>query len=163
MASYRETRESKPYDYFAAASPLWKKVNRGHGRVKLTSEERATLALWMDLNVTEFTVGGGYSWNRPESREADPAGEAALRAAVKEALGEKVAAQPFDALVNRGMEERSRVLWLVKPEDRARFLALVKASLKPKPAHDIQGTCGRDDACECNSCWIRRGGYNAPK
>ena len=116
----------------------------------------------MDLNVTEFTVGGGYSWNRPESREADPAGEAALRAAVKEALGEKVAAQPFDALVNRGMEERSRVLWLVKPEDRARFLLLVKASLKPKPAQDIQGTCGRDDACECNSCWIRRGGYNKP-
>ena len=30
VASYRETRESKPYDYFAAASPLWKKVKRGH-------------------------------------------------------------------------------------------------------------------------------------
>ena len=163
VASYRETRESKPYDYFAAASPLWKKVRRGHGGAKLSKDELQTLALWMDLNVTEFTVGGGYSWNRPESREADPAGEAALRAAVKEVLGEKVAAQPFDALVNRGMEERSRVLWLVKPEDRDRFLRLVKASLKPKPAHDIQGTCGRDDACECNSCWIRRGGYNDPK
>ena len=82
---------------------------------------------------------------------------------MKEALGEKVAAQPFDALVNRGMEERSRVLWLVKPEDRARFLLLVKASLKPHPTQDIQGTCGRDDDCQCNSCWIRRGGYNAPK
>ena len=162
VASYRETRESKPYDYFAAASPLWKKVKRGHGGAKLSKDELQTLALWMDLNVTEFTVGGGYSWNRPESREVDPAGEAALRAAVKEALGEKVAAQPFDALVNRGMEDRSRVLWLVKPEDRDRFLALVKASLKPKPAQDIQGTCGRDDACECNSCWIRRGGYNKP-
>ena len=163
VASYRETRESKPYDYFAAASPLWKKVRRGHGGAKLSKDELQTLALWMDLNVTEFTVGGGYSWNRPESREADPAGEAALRAAVKEVLGEKVAAQPFDALVNRGMEERSRVLWLVKPEDRPRFLQLVKASLKPKPAYDVQGTCGRDDACECNSCWIRRGGYNDPK
>ena len=163
VASYRETRESKPYDYFAAASPLWKKVKRGHGGARLSKDELQTLALWMDLNVTEFTVGGGYSWNRPESREVDPAGEAALRAAVKESLGEKVAAQPFDALVNRGMEERSRVLWLVKPADRDRFLALVKASLKPKPAHDVQGTCGRDDACECNSCWIRRGGYNKPK
>ena len=163
VASYRETRESKPYDYFAAASPLWKKVKRGHGGAKLSKDELQTLALWMDLNVTEFTVGGGYSWNRPESRDADPAGEAALRAAVREALGEKVAAQPFDALVNRGMEERSRILWLVKPEDRDRFLRLVKASLKPKPAQDILGTCGRDDACECNSCWIRRGGYNKPK
>jgi len=163
VASYRETRESKPYDYFAAASPLWKRVNRGHGGVKLSPDELKTLALWMDLNVTEFTTGGGYSWNRPETREADPAGEARLRAAVKDALGAAVAAQPFDALVNRGLEERSRVLELVKPADRARFLLLVKAALRPKPAQDVLGTCGRDDACECNSCWVRRGGYNKPR
>ena len=163
VASYRETRESKPYDYFAAASPLWKRILRGHGGARLTKDELQTVSLWMDLNATEFSVGGGYSWNRPESREADPEGEARLRAAVKETLGEKVAAQPFDALVNRGMEERSRVLWLVKPTDRARFLSLVKASLKPHPTQDVLGTCGRDDACQCNSCWVRRGGYNAPK
>ena len=30
-------------------------------------------------------------------------------------------------------------------------------------AHDILGTCGRDDDCECNSCWVRRGGYNKMK
>jgi hypothetical protein len=162
VASYRETPISKPYDYFAAASPLWKKVRRGHGGAKLSHDEFQTLALWMDLNVTEFTVGGGYSWNRPESRQVDPEGEKRLRAAVNDALGPKVAAQPFDALVNRGMEERSRILWLVKPADRPRFLLLVKAALKPHPAHDIQGTCGRDDNCECNSCWVRRGGYNSP-
>ena len=163
VASYRETRESKPYDYFAAASPLWKKLLRGHGGAKLSKDELQTVSLWMDLNVTEFTVGGGYSWNRPESREVDPEGEVRLRAAVKEALGEKVAAQPFDALVNRGLEERSRVLWLVKPEDRARFLLLVQAALKPHPNQDVLGTCGRDENCQCNSCWIRRGGYNKPR
>ncbi len=163
VASYRETRESKPYDYFAAASPLWKKLLRGHGGARLSKDELQTMVLWMDLNVTEFTVGGGYSWNRPESRTVDPAGEAALRAAVKDVLGAKIAAQPFDALVNRGLEERSRVLELVKPADRAWFLALVKKTLKPHPTQDVQGTCGRDDACACNSCWIRRGGYNLPR
>ena len=61
------------------------------------------------------------------------------------------------------MEERSRILWLVKPMDRLRFLMLVKAALKPHPAHDVLGTCGRDDNCECNSCWVRRGGYNVPQ
>jgi len=30
-------------------------------------------------------------------------------------------------------------------------------------AEDVQGTCGRDGACECNSCWVRRGGYNVPR
>ena len=73
-----------------------------------------------------------------------------------------VAAQPFDALVNRGDEAKSRVLDLVGPTDAPRFLALCRASIKPHPWHDIQGTCGRDDACECRSCWVRRGGYNVP-
>jgi len=162
VASYRETRESKPYDYFAAASPLWKKIENGHGGVNLTAAERQTIGMWLDLNATEFTVGGGYSWNRPESREVDPAGEARLRAAVKDVLGAEVAAQPFDALVNRGLEDRSRVLWLVPEKDQARFRALVKASLKPHPTQDVLGTCGRDADCQCNSCWVRRGGYNKP-
>ena len=42
------------------------------------------------------------------------------------------------------------------------FLHLCRKSLKPIPYHDIQGTCGRDDKCECRSCWVRRGGYNRP-
>lgn len=163
VASYRETRESKAYDYFAAASPLWKKLKRGHGSKAFTTADWQTLGLWMDLNVTEFTVGGGYSWNRPESREIDVEGEKALRAAVRRKLGPYIAEQPFDALVNRGMEERSRVLWLAKRSDYESLLSLVKASLKPQPAQDVLGTCGRDDACQCNSCWVRRGRYNAPK
>ena len=86
-----------------------------------------------------------------------------MRDAVREKLGETVAAQPFDALVNRGDERLSRVLDLVGGEnspDYARFLELCRKSLKPIPWHDIQGTCGRDDECECRSCWVRRGGYN---
>lgn len=163
IPSYRETTSSKPYDYFAGNSRLWHKLMRGHGGVKLEPEELRTIGLWLDLNAPRFTTGGGYSHNRPEARETDPAGEAKLRAAVKEELGEKVAGQPFEALVNRGMEERSRVLWLVKPEKREKFLELVKGSLKPHPAQDVQGTCGRDDDCRCNSCWVRRGKYNEPQ
>ena len=71
-------------------------------------------------------------------------------------------AQPFDALVNRGDETKSRVLWLCYAKDRDALLALCRKSLKPHPAQDVQGTCGRDGACECNSCWVRRGSFNRP-
>ena len=76
--------------------------------------------------------------------------------------GDEIAAQPFEALVNRGDETKSRILWLVKPEDRAAFLALVRGSLANSRWHDIDGTCGRpvEAGCECNSCWVRRGGFN---
>ena len=108
VKSYSETTESKPYDYFAAASPLMKRLDRGHGGVKLTPDERNTFVLWMDLNVPDCWLGGGYSWHTPEARKYAP-------------------------------------------------------SRKPLPpdGHDVLGTCGLDDDCECNSCWVRRGGYNA--
>lgn len=162
--AYTETVESKPYDYFAAPSPLTKRLKAGHGGVRLSPEEWKTLILWMDFNVPEWNIGGGYSWNRPELRETDPRGERALREAVREALGPQVAAQPFEALVNRGDETKSRVLWLVQPSEKARFLALAKGSLVPPKYRDIDGTCGRpvEDGCECNSCWVRRGGFNRP-
>jgi len=158
--AYSETDVSRPGEYFAASSPLYKRLRAGHGP-KLTADEWRTLVLWMDLAVPEYSLGG-YGWNRPETRAVDAAGEKALRAAVTEKLGAAIAAQPFDALVNRGDAAKSRLLWLCKPEDKARFLALAQAALTPHPGRDLQGTCGRDDACLCRSCWIRRGGYNKP-
>ncbi len=149
-----------PFDFYAAASPLTKRLQNGHGPW-LSRDEWRTLILWMDFNVPQVCYNG-YSWNQPEFREVDPSGEAALRAAVEKCLGKTIAGQPFDALVNRGDETKSRVLWLAKPSDRAHLLDLCKKALKPLPAQDIQGTCGRDDACECHSCWVRRGGYNKP-
>ena len=80
--------ESKPYDYFAAPSPLTKRLKAGHGGAKLSPDEWKTLILWMDFNVPEWNIGGGYSWNRPELREADPEGERRLRAAIREKLGD---------------------------------------------------------------------------
>ena len=155
------TTVSSPREYFAAASPLTKRLMSGHGP-KLTPDEWRTLVLWMDLAVPEFALGD-YGWNLPEAREIDPDGEKALRAAIAEKVGADVAAQPFDALVNRADETKSRVLWLCNAKDRDELLALCRKSLKPHPAQDVQGTCGRDGACECNSCWVRRGGYNVPR
>ena len=161
-SSYKETAYSTPYDYFAGASKLLKRIDAGHGGAKLSKDERTAIVLWLDFNVPEYSFGGGYGWNRPELRLVDPEGEKALRAAIAVKLGADIAAQPFDALVNRGDEAKSRVLWLCRPEDRAALLALCRKALKPHPAQDVQGTCGRDDACECRSCWVRRGGYNKP-
>ena len=165
--SYRETMESRPYDYFAAPSLLTKRLKKGHAGVELSSDEWKTLILWMDFNVPEHNPGGGYNWDRPELRETDPAGEAALRAAIAatELQGEDaaiVANQPFEALVNRGDEEKSRILWLVSSKERARFLELVKKSLVPHKYRELNGTCGSPvgEPCKCNSCWVRRGGYN---
>ena len=157
---YAETDRSRPHDYFAAASALTKRLMAGHGP-KLTPEEWRTLILWMDMGVPEYTLGG-YGWNRPETRAVDPEGEKALRAAVAAKVGADVSEQPFDALVNRGDETKSRLLWLCRAEDRDALLALCRKALKPHPASDVQGTCGRDDSCECHSCWVRRGGYNVP-
>ena len=165
IESYEETHYSKAYDYFAAASGLTKKLRKGHGP-KLTDDEWKKLILWMDFGVSRYATAAGYGWNGPDAREIDPAGERALRQAVQARLGAKVAAQPFDALVNRGDERLSRVLDLIggtSAPDYAPFLDLCRKALKPIPWHDIQGTCGRDDACECRSCWVRRGGYNDPK
>ena len=163
--SYAETAESKPYDYFAAPSPLTKCLKAGHGGVTLSPDEWKTLILWMDFNVPEWNIGGGYSWNRAELRETDPDGERRLRAAIRAKLGDEIAAQPFEALVNRGDETKSRILWLVKPEDREAFLALVRGSLVNARWQDLDGTCGRpvEAGCECNSCWVRRGGFNRPR
>ena len=71
-SSYRETHYSKPYDYFAAASPLTKRLKGGHGGVTLSPDEWDRLILWMDYNVPEFSHGGGYGWNRLEAAGPDP-------------------------------------------------------------------------------------------
>jgi hypothetical protein len=160
--AYKETHYSKPYDYFAGASPLVKKLKAGHGG-PLTEEEWKKLVLWMDLNVNYHARTTGYGWNGPDSREIDPDGEKALRAAIREKLGADIAQQPFDALVNRADARESRVLDLIggpSAAGYAHFLALCRRSLKPMPWRDRAGTCGRDEACECRSCWVRRGHYN---
>ncbi|MBR4653326.1 MAG: hypothetical protein IKO72_08190 [Kiritimatiellae bacterium] len=179
--NYKETIESKPYDYYAAASPLLQRVKRGHGGARLSDEELKTMILWLDSNVPGFSIGGGYGWNRPELNAIDPEGEKALRAAIAQRWGLERASEPIEALVNRAEPAKSRVLLAALPESAGgwgqwetpfegrddpqyrRFLKLAEGAVVPSRWHDIRGTCGRDDKCECNSCWLRLGGFNDPK
>jgi len=178
---YAETIESKAYDYFAAPSKLTWMAKRGHGGAKLTDEEMKTLILWLDSNVPAYSIGGGYGWNRPDLNGISPEGEAKLRAAIAERWGDERAAEPIEALVNRAEPSKSRVLKAALPlvaggwgqwekqfsgtddAEYRRFRSLVDATIVPSKWKDVRGTCGRDDACECNSCWIRRSGINDPK
>jgi hypothetical protein len=104
-----------------------------------------------------------------------------LRAAVAERWGPARASEPIEARVNRADPAKSRVLLAALPESAGgwgqwekpftgkddpqylRFLALVQGAIMPSRWHDVRGTCGRDDKCECNSCWLRLGGFNDPK
>ena len=161
ILSYSETHFSKCYDYFAGASKLWKKLANGHGP-KLTADEGKKIILWLDQGVSIYASAVGYGWNGPEAREVDAQGEKLLREEVRESLGEAAAAWPLDALVNRADESLSHVLDLVPGAERTKFLGLCEGVFKPMKWHDIAGTCGRDDECECRSCWVRRAGYNRP-
>ena len=89
-------------------------------------------------------------------------------------FGPALAEQPFAALVNVARLEESRILkaplaaeaggWGLFPEkgwrdtgdpDYLRMRQLVEASIAPQQHHDIAGTCGHDDRCACDSCWVR--------
>jgi hypothetical protein len=116
---------------------------------------------------------GNYSFNRPEDRVVDPEGEKALRDYVKVTLGEAIAKQPFETLVNNGCIEESRVLkaplalsaggwgqiekWKSTSDEGYQAMrAKVEAALKPLAASDHEGTCGGGkDHCRCSSCKVR--------
>lgn len=178
--SYYETGESRPYDYFAAASPLTKLLKNGHHGVELTDAEWKALILWMDLNVPQFSEGF-YGFNRPEQRTPDPAGETELRKALKERFGEEIAEQPYDALVNIGAPEKSRILMASLPVDKGGWgqwkggfkdmsdpdykvmLNLIEHSISPMKYSDFHGSCGRGKECVCSSCWVWMGEFNKPR
>jgi hypothetical protein len=172
-----ETDYSAPKDYYAHAGRLAKLLLSGHpgqdGRVRLTLDRQsfARIVDWLDANAVCY---GDYSWNKREWREPLPEGERALREYIRRRFGPELAQQPFDALVNVALPEESRILmaplaisgggWGLLPEkgwrettdmDYQRMRQLVQASIAPQRYHDINGTCGRDDHCRCDSCWVR--------
>jgi hypothetical protein len=169
-----ETWYSQPYDYFAHGGTLAKLLRDGHEGVQLDGESMQRVIDWLDLNAPLY---GTYSWNKEEWRQPDPAGEHALRKMIRQRFGSAWAEQPFAALVNVALPEESRVLLAPLPvaaggwgqvsgsagswkSDRdpayQKMRKLVRAAIQPLPDHDIAGTCGRDEACRCLSCWVRR-------
>lgn len=171
MSRNRETNASVPKDYLSHASalPAWLKK---HGKEKVAELDPASwerVITWLDVNAQFY---GNYSFNREENRTADPAGESALRAYVKECFGEALAGQPFEALVNNGCLDESRVLnaplavaaggwgqlqkWASRDDEGYKKMrALAAASLAPLAARDADGTCGTPDRCRCGACWVK--------
>jgi hypothetical protein len=166
-----ETRASVPKDYLSSASslPAWLKRHGKEKGAELDPASWVRVITWLDVNAQLY---GNYSFNREENRLADPEGERALRAYVKECFGEALSKQPFEALVNNGCIDESRILqaplaveaggwgqvagW--KSRDDAgykKMQGLVAASLTPLPFHDTDGTCGNPQHCRCGACWVK--------
>jgi len=172
MDRNRETDCSFPEDYLSSASglPAFLLMHTKRQGIDFSEDDWERVITWLDVNAQLY---GNYSFNRLESRTADPAGEKALRAYVKELFGEKLAVQPFEALVNNGCVEESRILkaplsesaggwgqlrngWAdTKDAGYQKMLSLVQASLTPVSWVDVHGTCGNPDACRCGACRVR--------
>jgi len=176
--AYNENLTSKPKDYFAHAGKLAGMLLAGHpdkkgkSRVRLDPASLRRIIDWLDLNAP---FAGMYSFNRPENRTINPAGEKALREHAKKTFGEKLAAQPIAALVNVAEPDASRILmaplaksaggwgqfapaWTSKESpDYKTMKKLVYAAIVFNKYKDIAGTCGRGskNGCLCKACWIR--------
>ena len=169
-----ETAFSKPGDYFALAGRLARYLLHDHTKhVKLDRESLQRVIDWLDLNAQFY---GDYSHNRIESRRPHGAGEKELRARIAKLFGEKLAKQPFEALVNVAQPDESRILkaplaleaggwgqiaengWAsTRAPGYQEMAALVAASIQPLDRHDLAGTCGADDrGCRCGNCWVRK-------
>ena len=167
-----ETWYSQPKDYFAHGGTLAEMLLEGHENVELDPASRQRIIDWLDLNAPLY---GTYSWNKDEWRRPDPKDEKVLREHIRQRFGDRLAEQPFAALVNVALPDESRILkaplaltaggwgqiehggWKSSDEpDYQEMRRLVQAAILPIPYHDIAGTCGRDEDCMCLSCWVRK-------
>jgi hypothetical protein len=171
-----EKNISRPMDYYAHGSRLGRMLLNNHQKVNLPREDFQRLIDWLDLNTQ---ANGDSSFNRIEHARIEGAKERELREAVKARFGEALAKQPYYALANIANPDESRLLmaplakeaggwgqldkgWASKDDpEYKRFRDLIAATIVPLPP-DIDGTCGRDNACACNDCWIRLNKLNVP-
>ena len=172
-----ETDFSVPKDYFAHAGTLANMLLTGHPdaegkrQVTLDRESLQRIFDWLDTNAMFY---GDFSWNKVEWRKPSPEGEKALREHIRATFGQKLAEQPYAALVNVSEPSESRVLkgplatsaggwgqhekggWSdTSDEGYRRMSQLVEASIAPVQFHDIADTCGREP-CLCDNCWVRQ-------
>ncbi|MBL7221037.1 MAG: hypothetical protein ISS69_13050 [Phycisphaerae bacterium] len=105
----RETAESKIKEYYAHAGTLAAHLmsEKHQKNVKLSKADMARIIDWLDLNVQFY---GDYEHEKEENRRISADDEKAIRALVKAALGDEIAAQPIEALVNVGYPDQSRAL-----------------------------------------------------
>jgi len=107
----RETAESKAKEYYAHAGKLAAHLmsEKHQKNVKLCKADFARIVDWLDLNVQFY---GDYDREKRENRKISAENEKAIRALVKADLGDKIAAQPIEALVNVAYPKQSRALMM---------------------------------------------------
>ncbi|MBT3198959.1 MAG: hypothetical protein HN350_03495 [Phycisphaerales bacterium] len=149
----RETNESKIKEYYAHAGTLIKHLTseKHQKKVKLCKADMARIVDWLDLNCQFY---GDYEQEKEENRKISGENEKAIRALIKTELGDEIAAQPIEALINVGYPDQSRVLnmplaisaggwgqtkkWSSKNDAGYKKLAeLIKTALPPLKKRDI--------------------------
>ena len=175
-----ENDRSTVYDYYSHGGRLAKMLLDGHPdehgkpQVQLDAGSFDRIVQWLDVNAIFY---GDYSWNKAEWRRPNPEGEKRLRAYVREAIvgavGNELAEQPFESLVNVSLPSESRILLGPLSEDAGgwgtidggpwksrqspqfqRMRELVDASIEPLATQDDAGTCDQNP-CRCGTCWVR--------
>ena len=179
-----ESYPSKPMDYFAHSGKLAKMLQAGHPdkegkkRVELDRASLQRIFDWLDVNAQ---FHGDYSFNRVSDLPPVQAGVEALRKAVRTRFGDELADQPLAMLVNVLNVDESRILqaplsakaggWGQVQRGAyagrndpayAEMHKLVEGVIPQPQAHEIAGTCGRDNGCRCGTCWVRKEGGARP-
>jgi len=105
----RETAESKIKDYYAHAGRLVKHLmsDKHRKNCKLSKDDFQRIVDWLDLNVQFY---GDYAHDKRENLKISRENEKAIRDLAKAELGEKIASQPIEALVNVAFPRQSRIL-----------------------------------------------------
>ncbi len=171
-------KPSRPKDFFAHGGTLAKMLLDGHPdkkgkkRLELDRESFQRIVDWLDVNAQIY---GDYSHNRIEKQRSRFEGVKRLREAIAKRFGKKLASQPYTALVNVANPSESRVLMAPLPAAAGgwgqiakgafsgkidpgwqEMRKLVEGSISPPKYRDIDGACGRDGACVCGCCWVRK-------
>jgi len=111
VVAYRnqETPKSKIKEYYAHAGTLISHLNskKHQKNVKLSKDDMARIVDWLDLNCQFY---GDYEQEKEENRKISADDEKAIRALIKADLGDELAAQPIEALINVGYPAQSRIL-----------------------------------------------------
>ncbi|MDP6045947.1 MAG: hypothetical protein QGG25_10090, partial [Phycisphaerae bacterium] len=145
---------------------------KGKKRLELDRESFQRIVDWLDVNAQIY---GDYSHNRIEKQRSRFEGVKRLREAIAKRFGKKLASQPYTALVNVANPSESRVLMAPLPAAAGgwgqiakgafsgkidpgwqEMRKLVEGSISPPKYRDIDGACGRDGACVCGCCWVRK-------
>ena len=105
----RETAATKVKEYYAHSGTLAGHLmsEKHRKNCKLSKDDFQRIVDWLDLNAQFY---GDYAHDKRESLRISGENEKAIRDLVRAELGEKIAAQPLEALVNVAFPDQSRIL-----------------------------------------------------